>query len=176
MGESFGAARGGAGFCRFDGGGFVVSGRFGSEVCGRTPPLPLLHGGRGKVGGGSGGFFGRRVALRFVGGGVLLEFGAARVHLRLSFGGFALQAGGACFVAGARVFGGAGFFVSGADGAFAVAVVLDERYGRRADGGADAAFDAVVEAVLFEAFVFVALAVPEELLWQEFHRAGVRAA
>ena len=105
-----------------------------------------------------------------------MQFGAARVHLCLAFGGFALQAGGACFVAGARVFGGAGFFVGGADGAFAVAVVLDERDGRRADGGADAAFDAVVEAVLFEAFVFVALAVPEELLWQEFHRAGVGAA
>ena len=176
MGESFGAARGGAGFCRFDGGGFVVSGGFGSEVCGRTPPLPLPHGGRGKIGGGYGGGFAGGVALRFVSGGVLLEFGAARVHLRLSFGGFAFEAGGACFVAGARVFGGAGFFVGGADGAFAVAVVLDERYGRRADGGADAAFDAVVEVVLFEAFVFVALAVPEELLWQEFHRAGVRAA
>ena len=90
-----------------------------------------------------------------------MQFGAARVHLCLSFCRFALQAGGACFVAGARVFGGAGFIIGGANRPFAVPVILDERDGRRADGGADAAFDAVVEAVLFEAFVFVALAVPE---------------
>ena len=106
----------------------------------------------------------------------MLEFGAARVHLCLAFCRFTFEASGACFVAGARVFGSARFVIGGANCPFAVAVVLDKRDGRRADGSADATFDAVKEAVLFEAFVFVALAVPEELLWQEFHRAGVGAA
>ena len=94
----------------------------------------------------------------------------------LSFGGFAFEAGGACFVAGAGVFGVLCFFVGGADVAFAVAVVLDERDAGRTDGSTDAAFYAVKQAVLFEAVMLVALAVPKELLRQEFHRAGVGAA
>ena len=106
----------------------------------------------------------------------MLQGGAFGGHFRFSFGGFARESRFAGFVAGFGVCGGVFLALFGADGGFAVAVVVDKGDGARADAGADAAFDAVEEAVLVEALALAVSAVPVELLREEFHGAGVGAA
>ena len=104
-----------------------------------------------------------------------MQAGAFGRHFRFAFLCFAQEAGFACLVAGLGVGGGLAFAGVVAQGGFAVFVVVNQGDGGRADAGADAAFDAVEEAILFQAFAVVVAAVPVELLRQQFHGAGVGA-
>ena len=66
------------------------------------------------------------------------------------------------------------FQVDGAQFGLFLTVILYQRNVTRADIGAGTTFDAVIDMVRTGFIVIAALAVPVELLWQQFGRAGVR--
>ena len=127
--------------------------------------------------------YARRLAFRhnaFTGGGQLAFVAARYALFRLFMLRFArqlltFQTRLACLEARFRLGGALRFKIDGAQFRLLLPVILHQRNIARADIGAGAALDAVVDMVGARFIVIAALAVPVKLLRQQFRRAGVGA-